>query len=104
MKTIFKFFLVLLAGVYGAGYYFLAEGGINRFLDRSTEMAKEGNAQGLCDMLADDMSVAIVDHTAKAVPGMGDGKINGGKAEACAYFNTTSSTPLPAGMSLQSSR
>jgi hypothetical protein len=104
MKKILTYVVIVLAGVYCVGYYNLGTGGVIRFLDKMHAMTIAGDSQGLCDLLTDDMKVAITDHTVEVDRRLGDGKTNGGKTELCKLFNEAGTAFANGTISLQSHR
>jgi len=81
MVKLFWVAVFALIGIYGSGYLSLSEGAANRFLNNMEELTMDGNAHAICDLLADDMNVSIIDHTTGK-----DVKLNGGKEELCAQL------------------
>jgi len=84
MAKLFWVAVILLAGVYGWGYASLNESAAIHFLNDMETMTANGDAQGLCDLLTDDMQVSILDHTSGK-----DQVTTGGKAVACEQIRST---------------
>ena len=104
MKKILTYALLALALIHIVGFYTLSESGVNRFLDRVKSLTNAGDAKGLCDQLADDMKLNIIDHTAELDRRLGDGKINGGKTELCTLFEQTVPMMAAGGMKVDTER
>lgn len=84
MAKLFWIAIFVLAGIYGVGYASLNEGAATDFLNDMEIMTTKGDAQGLCDLFADDMQVAILDHTSGK-----DQTVKGGKDVACQQIAAT---------------
>jgi hypothetical protein len=88
-KLIFATVLAL-AGIYGTGYLSLSESSANSFLNDWETLTLDGDAHAQCDLLTEDFTVALKDHTTPH-----DNSLNNNKEEFCAYIKT-----LTAAMSL----
>lgn len=90
MSKIILVTILALAGIYGMGYWSLRESDANRFLNNWETLTLDGDAHAQCDLLTDDFTAALKDHTTPR-----DNSLNNGKEEFCAYIKT-----LTAAMSL----
>lgn len=84
MKKILWIAVLAAAYIYIAGYYSLSEAGANRFLNAMETASQKGDAQAICDMLADNVEVSIQDRSTRAPVSM-----NGGKEQLCEMLKKT---------------
>jgi hypothetical protein len=96
MKKIFWIAVLVLAYVYVSGYYSLSEAGVVRFLGNMEEASMKGDAQAVCDMLADEVQVSLSDQSSREPV-----NLQGGKEQLCELLRKT--LPLQAALISSSS-
>ena len=84
MKKILWIAVLALAYIYISGYYSLSETGVNRFLNEMETASQQGDAQAICDMLADNLEVSIQDRSTRAPVSLA-----GGKEKLCEVLEKT---------------
>jgi hypothetical protein len=81
MRKIVWLAILAVAGVYGTGYFSLGESGARSFLDQVESLTVNGKAEELCDLLTDDATFAMNDHTAGRA-----GEASGNKQDLCELY------------------
>jgi len=84
MRRILWLLALALVGIYGSGYFSHGEGGVNRFLAEVEELYMNGDADGLCALMHDEIEVNLEDNTADQPM-----RVKGGKEEFCAFTRKT---------------
>jgi hypothetical protein len=82
MKKLITLALVIVAGVYLAGWLKLSMSGSARFIDTLDELLIQGKSDELCDRMHADLRVSVEDRT-----GPQPVEIVGGKDEYCDYVS-----------------
>ena len=83
--------ILVVAWIYGSGYFTFSESGVNDYLNNWFELTMQGDADGVCATAAKDMSFDIDDAS------MGRHmQVSGGKDDFCDYVRKT--TPVMARM------
>jgi hypothetical protein len=84
MKKILWIAVLAVAYIYLSGYYSLSEAGANRFLNAMETASQKGDAEAICDMLADNVEVSIQDRSTRAPV-----SLTGGKEQLCSMLKKT---------------
>lgn len=82
MKKIFWIVAVALAWIYGSGYTSLGPRGAMSHLDEWEQLSLNGDADGICEMMHEELEFSIDDRTTPGRPL----DMQGGKAELCDYY------------------
>ena len=73
--------MLVTAWAYGSGRWAFTETHVNEFLSQWEEAAAQGDADAICDTLADDLTFTLNDRSAGTPL-----EAEGGKEDLCAYF------------------
>ena len=82
MKKIFWTVALALAWSYGSGFMSLGPRGAMSYLDEWEQLSLNGDADGICEMMHEDLEFSIDD---RSMPGQ-PLDMEGGKAELCDYY------------------
>lgn len=81
MKKLVLLGLLILAWIYGSGYWAFRETSVNSLLNDWDAASAKGDAETVCGTFADDMTFSLEEHSADD-----SSTRQGGKEELCAYL------------------
>ncbi|GFE81235.1 hypothetical protein GCM10011487_32350 [Steroidobacter agaridevorans] len=82
MKKLFWVVTIALAWIYGSGFMSLGPRGAMNYLDEWEQLSLNGDADGICEMMHEDLEFSIDDRTTPGRPL----DMEGGKEDLCDYY------------------